>query len=668
MSIGPSTSQSPYLVSVNPNIRFESILSAGDAVGTKADGVTPWVFAGAPDGLGAFDNGDGTFTVLVSHEIQAPAAATVREHGAAGAFVSELVIDKASLAVLSARDLANTMYTDANGDGVYVQEARALIRLCSADLADVDAFFYAGADGVAGTDDDLGTQDRIFLTGEETGPPFTPVSGSAWAFVVNGDEARTVWELPALGKFSWENAVASPNTGAKTVVIGTDDATPGQVYVYVGDKQADGTTIEKAGLTGGILYGIKADGIGPQLTAAIPASPPFPAVPATGTSENLLTPATTPMTGSFSLVAIPDANTLTGSQLEAASDAAGITEWFRPEDSCWDTIDPNRLYFVTTSSFTTPSRLWALDFVDVNDPTLGGTFTMLLDGTEGQRMMDNLTVDASGLVHIQEDIGNNPAVGRVLVYNPQTDALSVEATFDPVRFGPIVTPPFNQDEESSGIIDVTALLGDEDTHAYLLDAQAHYAFPGPLANEVVEGGQLLVMYVDDFVSNPIGTKFDDTLVSGVDSEEMIGKLGNDLLFGYAGADSIRGGLGNDTLVGGNGADLLNGNDGADWFVYNNVTEGSDTIKRFQVGADKIIVSASGFGGGLVEGVLDSEKLAFGTEAELVGSGQFVFDDATGLLSWDANGQGGQQSVALATILFQPSNAGIFTAADILVIA
>ena len=47
-------------------------------------------------------------------------------------------------------------------------------------------------------------------------------------------------------------------SGAKTVVISTDDSTPGEVYVYVGEKQATGTTIEKAGLTGGELYGISA--------------------------------------------------------------------------------------------------------------------------------------------------------------------------------------------------------------------------------------------------------------------------------------------------------------------------------------------------------------------------------------------------------------------------
>jgi sterol desaturase/sphingolipid hydroxylase (fatty acid hydroxylase superfamily) len=36
-----------------------------------------------------------------------------------------------------------------------------------------------------------------------------------------------------------------------------DDSTPGQVYVYIGEKQDTGNEVEKAGLHGGSLYGVK---------------------------------------------------------------------------------------------------------------------------------------------------------------------------------------------------------------------------------------------------------------------------------------------------------------------------------------------------------------------------------------------------------------------------
>ena len=64
----------------------------------------PWRIVGIPDGLGAFDNGDGTMTVLMNEELGATAG-VVREHGSTGAFVSQLIVDTDTLEVLSARGL-----------------------------------------------------------------------------------------------------------------------------------------------------------------------------------------------------------------------------------------------------------------------------------------------------------------------------------------------------------------------------------------------------------------------------------------------------------------------------------------------------------------------------------------------------------------------------------
>src|SRR4051794_24399704 len=94
---GPSSSQSPYLVRSQPGVVTKSILTVGDAAGTKADG-TPYRMVGVPDGLGAFDNGDGTFTLLMNHEL-GNTAGVQRAHGATGAFVSKWTIEKGSLRV-----------------------------------------------------------------------------------------------------------------------------------------------------------------------------------------------------------------------------------------------------------------------------------------------------------------------------------------------------------------------------------------------------------------------------------------------------------------------------------------------------------------------------------------------------------------------------------------
>ncbi|ACL55325.1 calcium-binding protein [Methylobacterium nodulans] len=541
---GPSTTQSPYLVPTTDKVAFTSILSAGDTVAgsVKSDG-TPWRFAGIPDGIGAFDNGNGTATVLVNHELRETTGAT-RAHGAIGAFVDRLIIDKATLQVRSASDLGTSTFTFNPTTGTYVQGPTTISRLCSADLPAVSAFY----DATTG----LGTQTRIFMNGEESG-----AEGRAFAWIVNGPEAGRVYELPRLGNFSFENSVANPGSGAKTVSIGLDDSSGGQLYVYAGNKQATGTEIEKAGLTNGKLYGIKVPAFAAETNTT--------SVAAAGTAFTLQ-----------EMGPNGDVSAVTGAQLEAESTAEGVTAFLRPEDGAWDPTNPNRFYFTTTNAITSPSRLWALDFTDVTRPELGGTVKMLLDGTEGQVMFDNLTVTAEGRVILQEDPGNNARLAKMWQYDPATDALTQLGEHDPARFSGL-TPPFTQDEESSGVLDVSTIFGGPGRQAFLLDTQAHYAFG---SSEIVEGGQLQMMYVDRTIN---GTAGNDSLVGsqiadliwGNDGDDTIrGAAGDDYLSGLAGNDSIDGGAGNDTLFGDAGDDRVDGGEGDDvvrgWY-------GNDTL-------------------------------------------------------------------------------------------
>ena len=101
---GPSSSQSPYIVGSQPAVVTKAILTVGDSVNLKPDGLTPYRMAGIPDGLGAFDNGDGTFTLLMNHEIPSGLGIT-RAHGAPGAFVSRWIVRKEDLTVLHGEDL-----------------------------------------------------------------------------------------------------------------------------------------------------------------------------------------------------------------------------------------------------------------------------------------------------------------------------------------------------------------------------------------------------------------------------------------------------------------------------------------------------------------------------------------------------------------------------------
>src|SRR5882762_7137956 len=107
---GPSSSESPYLVRSKPGVVTLSVLTTGDAVNFKSDGVTPYRMVGIPDGLGAFDNGDGTFTLLLNHELTS-LVGIARDHGLNGAFVSRWTIDKETLTVLHGEDLMTHAFT-----------------------------------------------------------------------------------------------------------------------------------------------------------------------------------------------------------------------------------------------------------------------------------------------------------------------------------------------------------------------------------------------------------------------------------------------------------------------------------------------------------------------------------------------------------------------------
>ena len=105
---GPSSSQSPYIVPVADGVEFTSVLTVGDSVPKRNTPGATYRMAGIPDGLGAYDNGNGTFTVLMNHELR-NTQGVARAHGAAGAFVSRWQIRKRDLMVLNGEDLIKTV-------------------------------------------------------------------------------------------------------------------------------------------------------------------------------------------------------------------------------------------------------------------------------------------------------------------------------------------------------------------------------------------------------------------------------------------------------------------------------------------------------------------------------------------------------------------------------
>lgn len=551
---GPSSSQTSYLTPTAQGWSATAIMTVGDRVGGLANG---YMFAGIPDGLGAYDNGDGTMTVLANHEIgnnftTGVLQGAVRAHGAAGGFVSKWVIDTSTWQVISGSDFVTSRLDQMMWNGTTwaaPAAAYAYLRPCSADLPKLEAFY----DSVSST----GYNGRIFLNGEETG-----AEGKGFAWIVSGTEAGKVYELPHHGKYSWENALARSNYGStpgaanllQTVVVGTDDTTPGEVYVYIGTKTNVGNAVQKAGLANGLTYGIKASSnVGYAGAIAL---------------ENA-----TGINGTFTLAQIFDNATLpnkTGAQFQTESTRLGVTQFARPEDAHW--LDHDSLVFATTgatlNSVAVTAKVYQLDFnSDAANGilTTGGNISVLvnsanLTGLDGQvaRSFDNLTIGDDGLLYLQEDPGNNAYVAKHWIINP---ALGTQAAreasavqifeSDRTRFTTGATQYQTLDEEHSGIIDITDIVNDgiAGSQWFLVATQNHAAATGANAATLVEGGQFIALNKrlgSNTATGPGTLTLDNggsIVVNGLNITDAVTLTGTGGIFDVTGSSTASGAIG-----------------------------------------------------------------------------------------------------------------------------
>ncbi len=488
---GPNSSATPYVrpTTGSPVRDIVSILTVGDSVGG-------YQMIGIPDGMGAFTNIDGTFTLTMTHELGATVGGQQHAHQptgfAGGAFASKWTIAPGTFAVSSGADVMTSVVTSTNGTGGTLYN---FARFCSADLAAESAYFNAATG--------KGTQDHLFMSGEEAGTP-----GRMMAMDV---ETGVAYQLPAFDPVagSWETGVARPYASDTTLVVATSDGGANRVFVYLGTKQDTGTPAEKAGLIGGTAYGIQVQVNGANVAAE--------------TTANCFGSTSPVYSGTFTFT--------------AAGTAAG-TSFLRPEDGAWDPANPSDFYFVNTASMTTNSRLMRLRFSDVNNPLAGGAIEALLIGNEGQKMMDNMCVSntpaGATMVILQEDPGNNLHNAKTHLYNVATDTLTTILMSDPARFGngtTAATAPFSQDEENSGVIDARDQLG---LGWFIGNMQSHYSLAEPL----VEGGQLYAFYCPECVGvcdADLATPYN--VIGGEDLAFILGQWGQ----AYGAADLNRDG-------------------------------------------------------------------------------------------------------------------------------
>ncbi len=432
-----------YIKPLVPGWEAKPLLSVGEAA---ANG---YRMTGVPDGLGAFDNGDGTLTVLMNHEIPADKG-VIRAHGAKGAFVSRWVVRLSDDAVVKGEDLVRQVQLwDATAGAYRLGQSVAFGRFCSADLALPSAFLDTDGNGFDG---------RLLLNGEEE----KDAGGRAFAHVANGEQAGMSYELPHLGRVAWENLLALPQSGKRTVVIGMDDHPGGHVYVYVGEKRRVGNPAEKAGLVGGTLYAVRFEG------------------------------------ERFALLPLGDVVGLDGKALRTRAKQLGATPLLRPEDGAWDKLNRNLFWFATTDKIDGQSQLFRMQFDDARMPEHGGKVAVALTAKDiGGQMFDNIAADGAGRILVDEDPGDNKFAAGIWLYDPRQPGKAVRI-FDaaPERFVAHDSTSFmTEDEEQSGIVEVTEVVKsapwfETGKRYYLGVSQVHKPHPDPALEEY---GQLYMI-------------------------------------------------------------------------------------------------------------------------------------------------------------------------------
>ena len=320
-------------------------------------------------------------------------------------------------------------------------------------------------------------------------------------FAVTMDGVAT--QLPRMGLYSYENTLVASGTGRTTVAIGTEDGPAGdrgQLRIYVGRKQAEGTPVERAGLTNGTLHVLDA------ADQTVSTDTGWRATYATRTAH----PAVINEVDWNKSGPIPAGSTeqTVRTEVQNVEAAAKGLSLNRIEDGAFDPRNPNDFYFATTEGgdktpapgVGSPPRdgggLWRLRFADVSDPTKGMSLELLLDGSESPYLNkpDNLGFDRHGHLMIQEDPGTNEHLSRIVAYRIDDGALGVVAQFDPERF--LTSNPGPQhlttNEESSGIIDVADTFGQK---TFLFNAQVHTDVGLSNVARDVRHGQLLLLRI-----------------------------------------------------------------------------------------------------------------------------------------------------------------------------
>jgi hypothetical protein len=472
------------------------LLSVGDTVPLTGNPARQYQMVGIPDGTGAHHNSDGTRTILLNHELTvSPLALSqpiIGDPLNRGAIVSRLVVDRDGNVVSG--DRAYDVVYDESVPNPVPQPApdmsnttRPFSRFCSATLVGPPEGF-----------------DRwIYMPNEEEGTESNTFDGKGGvAVAVFDNELHT---LPKLGRFAWENTIPQPNSkGDRTVVLSMEDGPfqtdpaveNSQVYLYVGtkDRSAGASVLNRNGLDNGSLF------------VLAPANPAQRLEQNTGDEDGAMP---------VKWVQVPNADSTTETQLEAASDAAGAMNFARPEDGAFNKKNNDSFFFVTTGGLAGGNelgRVYSLR-LDPSDPTGPATLRVVYEADEviaagGDIAISPDNVDTSDeFLMINED---GTTESRLVMAAKNRDgsiwrfrlnggsggvdvgsAKRIVELDPPGQLGGGTVGPGIW--ETSGITDTSHLFGDG---SWIFDVQAHAPTIAPGIN-TWEDGQLLMLVESD---------------------------------------------------------------------------------------------------------------------------------------------------------------------------
>ncbi|MCA2667804.1 MAG: calcium-binding protein, partial [Microcystis sp. M114S2] len=248
--------------------------------------------------------------------------------------------------------------------------------------------------------------------------------------------------------------------------------------------------------------------------------------------------------------------------------------------------------------------------------------------------LENLTLTGNGNLNGTGNTFNNTIIGNngnnYLLGDAGNDKLDGKAGVDTLDGG-AGNDTYTIDNVNDVIIDSAGT----DT----VSASISYTLADNLENLTLTGSTAI---------NGTGNNGNNVITGNSGANLLSGLDGNDSLNGGNGNDTLLGGNGDDTLIGGTGNDSLTGGSGRDFFRYNSRTEGIDTITDFNVLDDTILVSRSGFSGGLTVGTLLNTQFTTGTSAT-TSAHRFIYNASNGQLWYDIDGTGTTAASQIATL-------------------